>query len=97
MRHDGRRVDGLAGKHVLHHAPQLCTERTLLLSACKKHGERCSACAVNVAASGKTPPRFNIEKGKENDAMDVEKLMQKYGEFFFGHVSVSEVCSSENS
>lgn len=23
--------------------------------------------------------------------MDVEKLMQKYGEFFFGHVSVSEV------
>uniref|UniRef100_A0A0M3I4Y2 SCP domain-containing protein n=1 Tax=Ascaris lumbricoides TaxID=6252 RepID=A0A0M3I4Y2_ASCLU len=60
MRHDGRRVDGLAGKHVLHHAPQLCTERTLLLSACKKHGERCSARAVNVAASGKTPPRFNV-------------------------------------
>uniref|UniRef100_F1KX24 Activating signal cointegrator 1 complex subunit 1 n=1 Tax=Ascaris suum TaxID=6253 RepID=F1KX24_ASCSU len=35
--------------------------------------------------------RYAIEKGKENDAMDVEKLMQKYGEFFFGHVSVSEV------
>uniref|UniRef100_A0A0M3IER4 KH domain-containing protein n=1 Tax=Ascaris lumbricoides TaxID=6252 RepID=A0A0M3IER4_ASCLU len=35
--------------------------------------------------------RYAIEKGKENDAMDVEKLMQKYGEFFFGHVSVSEI------
>uniref|UniRef100_A0A915BHQ9 K Homology domain-containing protein n=1 Tax=Parascaris univalens TaxID=6257 RepID=A0A915BHQ9_PARUN len=35
--------------------------------------------------------RYAIEKGKEIDAMDVEKLMQKYGGFFFGHIFVSEV------
>ncbi|VDM50281.1 unnamed protein product [Toxocara canis] len=35
--------------------------------------------------------RYAIEKGKENVIMDVEKLMQKYSEFYFGHITVSEV------
>uniref|UniRef100_A0A0M3K9Z8 Activating signal cointegrator 1 complex subunit 1 (inferred by orthology to a human protein) n=1 Tax=Anisakis simplex TaxID=6269 RepID=A0A0M3K9Z8_ANISI len=38
--------------------------------------------------------RYAIEKGiKDNDTMDVRMLMEKYGEFYFGHVTLSEVIS----